>query len=120
MPRGSPETSSKRPLVNRTLAVRANAASENAPATHGYGSNATFFNSKGQRVPTKGNAEYEQPHAAAGEAHLLAAKYADREGGWQGKWNADRHRAAAAVHAQEAGGAWDESKHPRDDHGKFS
>jgi hypothetical protein len=116
----------KRPLVGRTLTARANAASEKAPSSFTRktesGKHVVSFihPTSGHYYMAKGSKEYEEPHKAAGEAHLLAAKYADKEGGWRGKWNAERHRAAASVHAEEAGGAWDESKHPRDKDGKFS
>lgn len=51
-------------------------------------------------------------HKEAGEAHLAAAK-ANPE-------NAHEHMQEAAFHAKEAGGAWDEEKHPRDNHGQFA
>lgn len=55
----------------------------------------------------------EEAHKAAGEAHLAAAAVAT------GKARIE-HLAKAAEHAEAAGGEWDESKHPRDENGKFS
>jgi hypothetical protein len=53
----------------------------------------------------------------AGEAHLKAAK-AHEALGHEGA--ARDHRERAAEHAKEAGGDWDESKHPRGPDGKFT
>jgi uncharacterized protein len=61
--------------------------------------------------------EYNQgSHKIAGEAHLAAAEAQHAAGN---EPRAAEHRAQAAEHAKDAGGAWDEAKHPRDENGKF-
>jgi len=80
-----------------------------------------------QAKEKSGNAITPKLHAAAGEAHLEAAK-AHNEARWQTndpakasvheRREAD-HKQQASEHAAEAGGEWDEGKHPRDPNGKF-
>jgi hypothetical protein len=56
-------------------------------------------------------------HAIAGEAHLRAAE-ANKAAGNNSA--AEKHIEKAEIHAQAAGGEWDEDKHPRDENGKFA
>jgi hypothetical protein len=55
-------------------------------------------------------------HKFAGETHLEAAKLQKVAGNPVAE---ARHLAKAGEHASNAGGAWDEAKHPRDKDGKF-
>lgn len=55
-------------------------------------------------------------HAQAGIEHLKAADAHRASGGDE----AERHTRLAEHEAAQAGGAWDESKHPRDNDGKFT
>lgn len=63
------------------------------------------------------HAASEAEHKAAGEANLKAAA-AYKEAG-KSKEEA-KHTTAAEMHASAAGGAWEESAHPRDENGKFA
>jgi hypothetical protein len=66
-------------------------------------------------------------HAKAGEAHLRAAAAHEKSGTYSIGHDAEYHAAQAsehehraAWHAEAAGSAWDEEKHPRDENGKFA
>jgi site-specific DNA-adenine methylase len=56
-------------------------------------------------------------HAKAGEAHLAAARSMEPHA--ETKEAIAYHLGRAATHAKAAGREWDESKHPRDENGKF-
>lgn len=66
-----------------------------------------------------------EDHLKAAEAHEEASRVAQRDPSPDAEEvhnheeSAEIHRAKAAEHAEQAGGEWDESKHPRDENGKF-
>lgn len=94
-------------------------ANEAHAMARSWGSDAHAMLSRGAAAHTEWADAHpsKMAHKEAGEAHLHAAEAADLAGD---KAAAEAHTERASAHAQSAGSAWDESKHPRGDNGKFA
>ena len=100
-----------------------------APASNREKQESHAFTITGNVTRNSAKAVTPRDHAQAGEGHLLAAaahkalgdtpsKFEKLQGG-ASKDLVAHHLEKAAEHAAAAGGEWDESKHPRDENGKF-
>jgi hypothetical protein len=102
-------------------------AGESPMSYHGKQSRAGRASSVAHKLSRGVNLTPEQ-HKAAGEAHLdAAAKHypiaAPHNKGLRGPYHEQAmlfHLNQAKGHAEGAGALWDESKHPRDENGRFT